>query len=272
MRRLATGVLATALLLLALVAALDALRGGNAEPARSPVSTSETDSPVAALRLAGARGTITYSDEGCRLHAIRLPSLDPAAAPGYERCEPHIPSGGLAILGGEVVWSGLGFQTVQVVLSRADLAAAVRRTPEAADLAYEGAGPYEARQLVAFGRDRYGVVLVSRRAEWEPLFTIFDGRRLVRLHVRLVGLRDVVRSSPRGRYFAVVHPQGVDVYRTRGGQIRLPSVTNAHAVAWSPDDRWTALATRYSVYVFPSQRPEQTIRIPLAVRELDWGT
>ena len=227
MRRLATAVLAGGLLLLALAAAVDALRGRSAEPL--VVQTAETRSPLAALRLAGARGTIMYSDEDCRLHAIRLPNLDPVAAPGYERCEPRIPTGGLSILRGKVVWSGLGFHTVQVVLSRADLAAAIRRAPEAAELAYEGAGPYEARQLVAFGRDRYGIVLVNPRADWEPVFAIFDDRRLVRLQVGVVGLRDTVRSSPRGKYFAVVHPQGVDVYRARGDQIRLPNVTDAHA-------------------------------------------
>lgn len=275
MPRVATGVLVVGLLALGLAAAVDALRGeATQEPTRAPVGRGwDRDEAGAALRAAGATGTLTYSDEDCRLHALRLPDLAPAAAPRYERCEPHIPSHGLAVLDGEVVWSGLGFHTVQVVLSSADLLRAVRRDPRAAELAYGGRGPYEARQLVALDRDRYAVVLVNPRADWEPLLAIFRGRRLVRLQVRVVGLRDVARPSPLGTYFAVVHPQGMDIYRTGREQIRLPAVTNPHAVAWSPDDRWTALATRYSVYVFPSERPEETIRLPVpGVRDLDWGT
>jgi hypothetical protein len=51
-----------------------------------------------------------------------------------------------------------------------------------------------------------------------------------------------------------------------------PGLPDAAAIAWSPDDRWTALATERSVYVFPTERPQElVIRIPLAVRDLDWS-
>jgi hypothetical protein len=276
MRRLVTGLLVLGLLFLGLAAAVDALRG---EPDRKPTVAAaagtgeEEATPVAALRAAGVHGTLVYSDEQCRLHVRSLPELVPLDPPHYTSCEPHIPSGGLGVLDGEVVWSGLGFEAVQVVLSGADLAAAVRRDPQAWQLAYGGRGPYRARQVVALGGDRFAVVLVNPRADWEALLGIFSGRRLVHLEVRAVGLRDVIRPSPHGRYLAVVHPQGVDIRRADGRQLTEPSVTNPHAVAWSPDDRWTALVTRYSVYVFPSERPGETIRIPLAgVRDLDWGT
>jgi hypothetical protein len=275
MRRLATGVLVLGLLALALAAAVDALRGEPShEPGPTPVGVaSHRGEAAAALRAAGATGTLTYSDEDCRLHAVRLPDLTPAEAPRYVRCEPHIPSGGLTVLDGEVVWSGLGYHTVQVVLSRADFAAAVHRDPQARQLAYGGRGPFRARQLVALDRDRFAVVLENPRADWEPLVALFRGRRLAKLWVRAIGPSGILRPSPRGSYLAVVQLQSVDVYRTGGAQVRLPTVTNPHAVAWSPDDRWTALATRYSVYVFPSERPGETIRIPLAgVRDLDWGT
>jgi hypothetical protein len=274
MRRLATGVLVLGLLSLGLAAALDALRG-EATPAPPTASTgvdsAEFAAAAAALRAAGASGTLTYSDEECRLHAVRLPDLAPAPAPRYASCEPHIPSGGLGVLRGAVVWSGLGFQAVQVVLSRRDLARAVRRDPQVSQLAHGGGGRWEASQLVALGR-RYAVVLDHGRAPWERLLAVFHGRRLVSLRLGLVGPDDVVRPSSTGRYFALVRPQDVHVFETDGGQIELPSASAPHAVAWSPDDRWTALATRYSIYVFPSERPDETIRIPLAVRDLDWGT
>lgn len=271
MRRLATGVLVFGLLALGLAAAVDVLRGESEEPV-PPTTTNETAAPAAALRLAGARGTITYSDEHCRLHAFRLPSLDAVPAPRYSSCEPHIPSGGLGLWKGEVVWSGLGFQALQVVASRSDLRAAVQRDPQASQLAFGGAGSYEATQLAVLRRDRYLVVLDHDRAPWERLLAVFEGRRLVKLRLGLVGPDDFVRPSPTGRYFALIRPQDVQVFRTGGGEVALPNASLPHAVAWSRDDRWTALATRYSIYVFPSGRPQETIRIPLAVRDLDWGT
>jgi len=51
------------------------------------------------------------------------------------------------------------------------------------------------------------------------------------------------------------------------------AVRSPQAVAWSPDERWTALATGHSVYVFASEPPNApVIRVPLAVRDLDWGS
>jgi hypothetical protein len=271
MRRLATGFLAAGLLLLGLAAAVDALRGDSEQTARGRPA-SEIEAPVAALRAAGARGTITYSDAECRLHAFRLPSLEPAPAPGYKSCEPHIPSRGLAAWHGEVVWSGLGFHTVQVVLSRRELTASVRDDPQAQQLSFGGAGRYEARQVVALGSRRFGVVLGHQRPPFEILLGVFEGQRLVDLRVGLIGPDDSIRPSPGGRYFALVRPQEVRIFEATGGQLALPNASLPQAVAWSPDDQWTALATRYSIYVFPSARPDETIRIPLAVRDLDWGT
>jgi hypothetical protein len=48
-------------------------------------------------------------------------------------------------------------------------------------------------------------------------------------------------------------------------------ILTARAVAWSPDERWTALATDASVYVYPTDRPDElVVRIPLMVRDLAW--
>ncbi|HEY3070067.1 MAG TPA: hypothetical protein VGJ34_07090 [Gaiellaceae bacterium] len=272
MRRFITGVLVVGLLGLGLAAVVDALRGEGRQTIEAGARTvGAAAAPVAALSATDARGTLTYSDEQCRLHALRLPGLRPVAAPPYRSCEPHIPSGGLGIWKGEVVWSGLGFQTIQVVLSRAELTAAIHGDPQAAQLAFGGAGAYEATQLVALGPDRYAVVLDHRRAPWERLLAVFAGRRLVDLRLGVIGPDDSIRPSSTGRYFALMRPQDVQVFQTDGGEVQLPSASLPHAIAWSPDDRWTALATRYSIYVFPSERSDETIRIPLAVRDLDWG-
>jgi hypothetical protein len=272
MNRLATGLLVFGLLAVGLAAVVDALRGGGHERPASAVETvDEPPATVAALTAAGVRGTLTYSDDHCRLHAVRLPALTRSPAPTYTMCEPVTPSGGLIAWKGNVVWSGLGFHTVQVVLSRADMTAAVRHDPQSAELAFAGAGPYEATQVVALGGERFAVVLDHQRAPWERLLGVFEGGQLVDLRLGIVGPDDLVRPSPRGTYFALIRPQDVQVFRSAGGQMSLPHASRPHAVAWSPDDRWTALATRYSIYVFPTARPSETVRIPLSVRDLDWG-
>jgi hypothetical protein len=77
------------------------------------------------LREAGVTGVLTYSDEDCRLHAVSLPELPPVQAPSFEMCRPATSSGGLGAVDGDVVWAGLGYGTVQVVVSQEDLTGAV---------------------------------------------------------------------------------------------------------------------------------------------------
>ena len=65
---------------------------------------------------------------------------------------------------------------------------------------------------------------------------------------------------------------GVSLFTRTGSPVSLPPVQNPHAIAWSADERWTVLATRWSLYVFESGSATSEIaRIPLAVRDLDWA-
>ena len=107
------------------------------------------------------------------------------------------------------------------------------------------------------------------------MIAIFESGRLYALEASgWVGEGDVLRPSPRGRYFAVLDPgePGIRTFTRDGEPLSLPEVTNPHAIAWSPDERWTALATRWSIYVFPSDRSGATIRLPVpGARDLAWG-
>src|SRR5918996_395966 len=101
MRRLPTGLLVAAVAVLAAAAAVDALRDGSEPTRRTPPEDArapERTAAVDALRTAGATGTLVYSDAGCRLHALRLPSLRPAPASRIQRCEPHVPTDGIGAL------------------------------------------------------------------------------------------------------------------------------------------------------------------------------
>jgi hypothetical protein len=249
-----------------LAAAADALRDRDDGSSQLVTPDPRLGEAVAALRTAGIRGVLTYSDDECSLHAVRLPTLRATRAPAVTSCEPRFPTGGIVAWEGDVVWSGLGFRTIQVVLRRERIDRSVSRRfrVEEHDLS--------ARQAVLLGGQRY-VVLSEDEAE-ERYLAFFEGRRLLIAHRLPTGSDTVVlRPSPLGNYVALRTPArpGVSVFTRSGARIRLPQVPSPRTIAWSPDDNWTALGTLSSVYVFRSGEEETTLaRIPLAVRDLDW--
>jgi hypothetical protein len=247
-----------------LAAAVDVLSERNDGPSQL-VPNPRLGEAVAALRTAGIRGVLTYSDDECRLHAVRLPTLRVTRAPAVTSCEPRFPTGGIVAWEGDVVWSGLGFRTMQVVLRRERIDRSVSRRfrVEGHDLS--------ARQAVLLGGQRY---VVLSEDEEERYLAFFEGRRLLIAHRLPTGSDTVVlRPSPLGNYVALRTPArpAVSVFTRSGARIRLPQVPCPRTIAWSPDDNWTALATFDSVYIFRSQEEAATLpRIPLAVRDLDW--
>ncbi len=280
MRRIATGLVVAALAALGLVAAVDALWSpGESSPQAArqtttvPLLARQPELAVSQLREAGVSGLLTYSDEDCRLHAVSLPELRPARAPSFEMCRPLTATGGLGAVDGEVVWSGLGYGTVQVVLSEERLSRAIRAGLGMEDA--EDAG-FRAVQAVSLGEDRYVVLADSTYEPRERVLAAFDGRRAAFVHPRWwVGDARAVRPSPQGGYYALLGEDwvGSPIFSRDGRRLDLPrQMRDPHSIAWSPDERWTALAMDESVYVYPTEEPERlVVRIPLPVRDLDWS-
>jgi hypothetical protein len=266
LRRILTWVVVAAVAVIGAAATADALRGSGesvpraAEPTGiAAIRAREAERAASQLREARSTGILTYSDENCRLHAITLPDLEPADAPGFEMCEPFSGSGGISAFDGDVVWSGLGYQTVQVVLSREELNSLLDRD----DLA--------AHQAVSLGPDAFAVLAEGRDGDW--IVAIHEGDRVVRAAGGFGGERVFLRPSPHGRHLGLLLPDrpGVQAVDRAGRAVQLPAVTRPHAIAWSPNERWTAMATGASVYVFRTREPEgELIRIPIAVRDLAW--
>jgi hypothetical protein len=269
-----------ALAALALVAAVDALWSpdeSSPQAARqtttAPLLARQPELAVSQLREAGVSGLLTYSDEDCRLHAVSLPELRPARAPSFEMCRPLTSTGGLGAIDGEVVWSGLGYGTVQVVLSEDQLSRAIR-----AGLGMEDAqdAGFRAVQAVSLDEERYVVLADSTYEPRERVLAAFDGRQAAFVHPRWwVGEARSVRPSPQGGYYALLGEDwvGSPIFSRDGRRLDLPrQMRDPHSIAWSPDERWTALATDESVYVYPTEEPERlVVRIPLPVRDLDWS-
>lgn len=280
MRGWGTWLLVVALAGLGLVATVDALVGQGDSPRRAARSTTtvpllarQPELAVSQLREAGVSGLLTYSDEDCRLHAVSLPELRPARAPSFEMCRPLTATGGLGAIDGEVVWSGLGYGTVQVVLSEEGLSRAIRAGLGMEDA--EDAG-FRAVQAVSLDDERYVVLADSTYEPRERVLAAFDGRRAAFVHPRWwVGEARAVRPSPQGGYYALLGEDwvGSPIFSRDGRRLDLPrQMRDPHSIAWSPDERWTALATEESVYVYPTEEPERlVVRIPLPVRDLDWS-
>ena len=218
-------------------------------------------------------GVLTYADDDCRLSAVSLPDLEPARAPSFEMCRPLTDSSGHGTVDGDVVWAGLGYGAVQVVVSRedaraGDLSLARRAWRRAKRPIPRRPGGWPRR------RDRLVVLADSTVDPTERVLVLLENGRVIQVQPRWV-VREArfMRPSPLGTYFALFGPDGVRLFDRNAGPLALPAAArDPQAVAWSPDERWTALATEDAVYVFPSEAPyDPMVRVPLAVHDLDWG-
>ncbi len=110
----------------------------------------------------------------------------------------------------------------------------------------------------------------------QPLVAFFESGRLVQTasFLHRVG---PLRMSPGGGYVAL--PPGI-VLRRDGSQATLPpQLVHAHAVAWSPDGRWLALAQRAVVVLVDVESLERydrtgggfrSVTLQLFARDLAW--
>jgi hypothetical protein len=281
MRRIATWLLVAAVVALGVVAAFDALRGEEVVVSEPPPTTTtvairaltgQAGPAAARLREAEVAGVLTYADDDCRLSAVSLPDLEPVRAPSFEMCRPLSDSSGLGTVDGDVVWAGLGYGAVQVLVSRKVLGREIaRRIGSAPGVP---TGPFRAVQAVALGPARVLVLAESTADPAVRVLVLVEYGRVILVQPPWV-VREVnfVRPSPLGTYFAVFGPDGVRIFDRDASPLALPAAArDPEAVAWSPDERWAALATEDAVYVFPAEAPyDPMVRVPLGVRDLDWG-
>jgi hypothetical protein len=127
------------------------------------------------------------------------------------------------------------------------------------------------------------VALELRDVGREDLLAIYEGRRLVRTVPAHGGRFTGLQVSPRGGYVAarLDRPGGFVFIDRTGRPFSLAEVrrdfpgrrpfTAGRALAWSPDQRWAAVARRRSVFVFSlTTEGPNVIKLPLEVRDLAW--
>jgi hypothetical protein len=260
------------------------------------------------LRDQAIRGTLLYRDRRCRLHAVSLPDLEEQPTQAQPGCRftatrgnpvdftPRCRRGATGIPFGDVVeripgchpaWKPNGVLTL---LRGGELVAIEVARTERGEIAFEarvilsraalrralGRNPWALKdpvlQEVVWLDNDLAAVVARERGESDHVFALFRDTRLVAAppfpYPRLVDLR----ASPFGSYVAArfAGGQGLIMLDDRGDLVSA-GIRTAHAVAWSPDEVWTALATSDGVFVFPTgERAIQLIRIPIVARDLVW--
>jgi hypothetical protein len=331
MRRWPTWLVAGALLALGVAALLDAVIN-RSEAAPVPA---EVASPRAAdaLRAAGVEGTLFYTDPGCRLHALGLPSLRPVREPRRTSCTFTLSPDARVILPAETAWHpdgrmyarsshgtievasisppwtfrfdgsspsfkpdgtlafarrGAVFEWTRCSSALADSVAFVGDTSsrcpvrvvsrrallEATRFGSEPPleGGMDIESLVWLDDERFAAVLKLEEGPTQVVLALFDGHRVSSADAGFVAEWDDLSASSDGRFAFTRNDrnEGFSLIQSDGTPIApLPRVADVHALEWSPDGRWLAVATRASVYFLDVDDPDlPTIRIPLVVRDL----
>jgi hypothetical protein len=129
----------------------------------------------------------------------------------------------------------------------------------------------DVQQLVWLDSERAVVAIHApvRRGADIDLAAVFDGRRRVATVDELAPITSLW-GGPQGRYWAL-DSDGLQLFDRDGGALPLPPLTDARAVAWSPDESWLAVATRASVFILRPGEPQARIqRLPLVANDLAW--
>jgi hypothetical protein len=153
----------------------------------------------------------------------------------------------------------------RVVLSTGDL----RR----ARIGGEGSGPLIQKDLAWLSDTRLVTVVgdAGISGSREHLSVIDDGQ-LIGAVISEFGEGMRLEASPHGNFFTAWYGDSLVAIRDRNGDlVTFPTIPRVRALTWSPDERWTAVATEHSVFVFRTNTSEPSVRrLPIVAYELAW--
>lgn len=308
--RLATAALVVVAVLVGGAALADSVKkwthDSHAQPAQHVgvrnVLLPERAALAARLRAAGLNGILYSVDRGCRLHALRLPSLvasavprnggcraliSPAPAPpGWSlwprdtplaaRCERRrvivSPSVGpaLPMIGGcAPAWRPDGAISYIrhgsiVQFPRTGRAEVVRSREQLARGLQRGLGPgaWRVGSVAWLDPTRFAVVA---SAGSRSALVVFSGLRITSVISKIPAMVTELRASPRGRHVVLRTARGLYLYDVL--RKRLRRLRGIDAIAWSSDEEWVATGNSERV-VF--RRGPTRIVLPLGVVDLGW--
>jgi hypothetical protein len=101
---------------------------------------------------------------------------------------------------------------------------------------------------------------------------VFDGRELQGASFSEFGEGLRIEASPRGGFFTAWYGHSLVAVRNQDAEsIFFPQVSRVRALTWSPDERWTAVATQKSVFLFRTNDSDAPVRrLPIEAVGLAW--
>jgi hypothetical protein len=153
---------------------------------------------------------------------------------------------------------------LDVVVSRRELGEAVGRDPWAF-----GRPVF---QEVAWLDDRTFAAVIRDERRHEALIALFRGGRFASAPPFSYSSLSGLRVSPLGSYVAVHLNRGRGLVMVDDeGRYQSFGFRTARAIAWSPDETWTVVATGDGTFLFPTREfPIGLIRLPLDAADLVW--
>ena len=293
MGRLPTWLVVGAIGAIVALAAADALRStGSSERRTAPRPTVED-----------LTGVLLVANAECTVQALRLPDLMPDEPSRRPDCAGAVWSddaslvaectGGVTavhnqnrelvrrVRGCSPAWRADGSVGVldrgSLVLARSVFRPVVLMTPaELRANLEELVEEPETYDFVAFdwiATSRFAAVVRGGRLE-EQALVVFTTDDQLELIMRGLGrLVSSVRVSPLGNYLVLTNnspERGFSVLTRQGERVLLPRVPDGRALAWSPDEKWVALATPEEIVVARTGSREVIARLPVGGEALSW--
>jgi hypothetical protein len=283
-----TSLITAGLVALIAVATLDALQGDGSEASSVAPSTTRGEpteiaaggpaiggpGAVEALRRGGAVGELVYTDPACRTVALRVPDLEPTAFGAAGACSPGPGGDGWTRVEGEAaVPAPPGCRANDAPSWAGCLDTAFRRNDVREALGASDA--ISIREIAWLGSTRLAAIVRDHGRGLDFVAVLEAGRLVARPSLADPGLSGV-GVSPQRRHVAVRTDSGGIYVLDRTGRIALPGrsrlwLLDARAIAWSPDDAWTALAGPGRLYLLETRRSAmEVIELQISAIALDW--
>ena len=157
----------------------------------------------------------------------------------------------------------------RVLLSPEDLAQAVLAHPDVPDHGH--VLPVTVREL-AWLDDEHAVAVLSGviAGPRETMVAFFEDRELTAVQAGGGTRLSDLQVSPQSSFVAVRSDDSFLLLNRRGDLLSSPPLTGYRAIAWSPDERWAAVATDRGIAVFDPGESSVERTLPIVAHDLAW--
>jgi hypothetical protein len=142
-----------------------------------------------------------------------------------------------------------------------------------AQIGGEGSGPLVLKDVEWLSDTRLVTVVGDAGVSgYREHLSVIDDGQLIGAVISEFGEGLRLETSPRGSFFTAWYGDSLVIIRDQNGDlVTFPTIPRVRALTWSPDERWTAVATEHSVLVFRTNTGEARVRrLPIVAYDLAW--